>query len=46
LKLIAIVALPHDVPLFTAGDHTRKSPQGKIATKPVSRQTRVARRAI
>jgi transposase-like protein len=38
LKLIAIVALPHDVPLFTAGDHTRKSPQRKIATKPDTSQ--------
>src|SRR5215471_21558787 len=35
LKLIAIVLLPHDVPLVMKGDHTVNGLKGKLATKPL-----------
>src|SRR4029453_14897945 len=34
LKLIAIVVLPHDVPLVMEEDHTAKGLKRKLATKP------------
>src|SRR5262245_4287501 len=34
LKLIAIVALPHEVPLVIEGDHTANGLTGKFATEP------------
>jgi hypothetical protein len=33
--LIAIVSLPHDVPLVSEGDHTANGLKGKLATKPM-----------
>jgi len=34
LKLIAIVSLPHALPLIIAQEHTANSLKGKLATKP------------
>jgi hypothetical protein len=34
LKLIAIVLLPHAVPVIMGEDHTAKGLKGKLATKP------------
>src|SRR5262249_34445789 len=34
LKLIAIVVLPHEVPLVIEGDHTANGLKGKLATNP------------
>jgi hypothetical protein len=43
LKLIAIVVLPHDVPLVMEEDHTAKGLKRKLATKPVPAHGQVGR---